>query len=376
LTPRRRRRSFVAMSEPMTDRERFLRTMRYQEVDRRPLHVVGAWKFTRDRWETEGLPEGVDVHEYLGVTPMRLNNISCNTWLCPPYESKLLREDDEFVYRQDEYGRTARYFKDHDSMPEWIDFPVKTPEDLRRVMDEHYRVDDLDARFAPDWADKARAAGEADNVVLIDGGCYYWTLRSLAGVETASYLLYDAYDTVDELFERYFTVCMEHLRRAVKLTTIDVIGFGEDIAYKNGPLMSPEMFRKLIKPRYRKIMDFAHEHGIDLTWYDSDGDIRLLIPDHLEVGVNSSAPTEVAAGMVPVELRRQFGRELRIIGGIDKRAVAAGREAIDAEIDRNRPLIAEGGFLPAIDHSVSSDISFDDYRYFLDRLTQALALEG
>jgi len=358
----------------MTDKERFLRTMRYQPVDRRPLHLVGPWSFTLDRWHREGLPEGVDLNEFLGVRPLKVNNISCQTWLHPPFEQRVLREDDEFIYRQDDYGRTARYFKDHDSMPEWLDFPVKNGDDLRRAMDEHYRIDDLNERFAPDWADKAAAAGQGDHVVLIDGGCYYWTLRSLSGVEQASYLLYDAYDLVDELFERYFTVVMEGLRRAVKLVRIDVIGFGEDIAYKNGPLMAPEMFRQLILPRYRKTMAFAHEHGIDLTWYDSDGDVRLLIPDHLSVGVNSIAPTEVAAGMVPVELRRQFGRDLRIIGGIDKREIARGRDAIDAEIGRNLPLIREGGFLPAIDHSVSSDISFDDYRYYLDAIQEALAM--
>jgi len=356
----------------MTDKERFLRTMRYEEVDRRPLHLVAPWKFTLDRWYAEGLPRDVKLNEYLGVTPLKLNNVSCNTWLHPPYEPRVLREDEEFIYRRDEYGRTARYFKDHDSMPEWIDFPVKSGEDLRRVMDEHYRVDDLDERFGADWEDKVRAAAEADNVILIDGGCYYWTLRSLAGVETASYLFYDAPELVDELFERYCTVVTEHLRRAVKLVQIDVVGFGEDIAYKNGPLMAPEMFRRLILPRYRRAMDFAHDHGIDLTWYDSDGDVRLLIPDHLSAGVNSVAPCEVAAGMVPTELRKQFGRELRIIGGIDKREVARGKSAIDAEIARNRPLIAEGGFLPAIDHSVSSDISFDNYRYYLDAVQEAL----
>ncbi len=357
----------------MNDRERFLRVMRYQEVDRVPLHLVHPWSFTLARWYDEGLPRGVKLNEFLGVTPLKLTNISPNTWLHPAYEPRLIREDEEFVYRYDEFGRTARYFKDHDSMPEWIDFPAKDRESFRRVVDEHYQVDDLDARFGPDWEQRVRDSIDGDGVVLIDGGCYYWTLRSVSGVETASYLLYDAADIVEELFERYFTVVMEGLRRAVKLgARIDVIGFGEDIAYKNGPLMSPEMVRAMIAPRYRKVMDFAHEHGVDLTWHDSDGDMRRLLPIWLECGVNSNAPCEVAAGMVPTELRQQFGRELRIIGGIDKRQIARGRDAIDAEIARNSALIREGGFLPAIDHSISSDISFDSYRYYLDRMQAAL----
>ena len=155
--------------------------MRYQEVDRRPLHLVGPWSFTLDRWYTEGLPRDVDLNEHLGVTPMQLANVSPNTWLDPPFERKIIREDEEFVYEFDNFGRTARYFKDHDSMPEWIDFPVKDRDSLRRCIDEHYQVEDLEARFPDNWEQTVRQAGGRDNVVMIDCCCYYWTRRAIAG---------------------------------------------------------------------------------------------------------------------------------------------------------------------------------------------------
>lgn len=358
----------------MTDRERFLRTLHYQPVDRRPIYLAGPWPDTLARWREEGLPEGVNVHEYLEATSLPASNISPNTAMYPPFEGQTLEETGEFVVRTDRYGRTIREFKDHTSMPEWLEFPVKNALDLERVLEEHYRVDDLDGRFPDEWAENARRAAGEDKIILIDGGCYYWTLRSLAGVERASFLFYDAPDLVEELFERYLTVVLEGIRRAARLegVQIDVIGFGEDIAFKNGPLISPRMFRRFILPRYRRMMGRAHELGVKLTWYDSDGDVRPLIPDYLSVGINTLAPCEVAAGMVPVQLREEFGRDLRIIGGIDKRQIAKGPEAIDAEIERNVPLIREGGFVPGIDHSVSSDISFENYRYFLERLREAV----
>ena len=358
----------------MTNKERFLRTMRYQPVDRPPIHLVGPWGDTLERWYGEGLPRGVDVHEYLGVEPLRTANLSPNTGIYPPFDQSVVEEDDTFRITIDAYGRTVRNFKNHTSMPEWLEFPVKTPGDLRRVMDEHFQVDDLDARFPDDWDDRVREAAQADRVIIVDGGCYYWTLRSLAGVEHASYLFYDAPDAVDELFERYNTAVLEGIRRATRAAHVDVVGFGEDIGFKTGPLISPDMFRRFILPRYKKGMDLAHEHGVDLTWYDSDGDVRQLIPDHLAVGVNSVAPCEVAAGMVPTELRRTFGRDLRIIGGIDKREIAKGTDAIDAEIARNQGVIDDGGFLPAIDHSIPADVSYDNYRYFLDTLRRVLGL--
>ena len=356
----------------MTERERFIRTLRYQPVDRRPLHLVGAWGDTLERWYGEGLPRGRDVNEYLGLQPVRVINVSPVTGVFPPFETKTICEDETTRVFVDSYGRTVRDFKDHTSMPEWLDFPVKSGDDLRRAIDEHFQVDPIDARFPPDWEDRVRRAGASGDVVLIDGGCYYWTLRSLAGVETASYLFYDAPDAVRELFERYNAVVLEGIRRAARLVSIDVVGFGEDIGFKTGPLISPAMFREFILPCYRKVMDLARAEGIDLTWYDSDGDVRAFIPDYLKVGIDTLAPCEVAAGMAPVELRRQYGRDLRMIGGIDKREVAKGRRAIDAEIARNQPVIEEGGFIPAIDHSVSADISFPDYCYFIQALQKAL----
>jgi hypothetical protein len=133
-------------------------------------------------------------------------------------------------------------------------------------------------------------------------------------------------------------------------------------------------FSRFIAPRYAKAMAFARDHGIGLTLHDSDGDCRMLLPLMLEAGVNSTAPCEVAAGMDPVALRAQFGRELRICGGFDKRIVPCGSAAVRTELERLAPVIREGGFAPGIDHSVSSDISWDHYRRFLDLIIQGTVL--
>ncbi|OAM90586.1 hypothetical protein OH491_02275 [Termitidicoccus mucosus] len=360
----------------MTPRERFLNTLNYQPVDQRPCYLAWPWFDTLARWRREGLPDGVtDVHEHLGVSGLgyRVSNITPAAGVFPDYPVKILREDGEFIYKTDRYGRTAKEFKDHSSFPEWLEFPVKTPEDLRRLLDEHFDVDNLDARFPADWLEQVHAAEQRGDVILIDGGCYYWTLRSVAGVDGAGYLLYDAPELVGELFERYHAVVMEGLRRAVKVTRVDIIGFGEDFACKSGPLLSPAMFRDMILPHYKKVMDFAHAHDVRLTWHDSDGDYRLLLPDMLSAGVNSTCPCEVASGMEPVGLRRQFGRELRIGGGFDKRIVPLGRSAVAAEFARLRPVIEEGGYIPGIDHSIPADVSYDRYREYVDELVKVSA---
>jgi uroporphyrinogen decarboxylase len=354
----------------MNQREAFLHCMAGRPAPVRPLHLVPIWPDTLARWRREGLPADVkDVHAHLGVQGLRVRNVTPIAGLRPAFPERQLREDEESRWYTDGYGRTVRDFKHHTSMPEWVDFAVKTPADLQMVLDRHFDVSDLDARFDADWQRRvAAAAADPGSVVLIDGGCYYWTLRSLAGVEHASYLLCDAPELVDELFERYFTVVMEGLRRTAGRLRIDVLGFGEDVAFKTGTLMSPPMFRQLILPRYRAAVALARELGIGITWLDSDGDMRPLIKDLLSVGIDGLAPCEVAASMDPVALRAAYGPVLKLIGGVDKRLVAQGRAAIDAELARLRPVLEAGGFMPAIDHSVSSDISWDNYRYFLDAL--------
>jgi len=361
----------------LTEKERYFRTMRYEDVDRRPLHLVGFWHDTVARWHTEGLPGDITeekIHEYLGVESkkLRMINVTGESGLYPAFEKKILKEDGDFVDSIDAYGRTIREFKNHTSMPEWIDFPVKTSNDLRHILDNHFDVSGMEARFSQKWEQKISEALNSDAVILLNGGGYYWMLRSIAGVENASYLLYDAPELVEELFERYYTVVAEGFKRVCPQIKVDVIGFGEDLAYNSGLLLSLDMFRKMILPRYARAMSLARENEIEFTWYDSDGDLRQLLDDLISTGINGIAPTEVAANMVPVELRKQFGRDLRIIGGIDKREIAKDKETIDAEISRNQELIDEGGFIPAIDHSVSSDISWDNYQYYIEKIQKAL----
>ncbi len=360
----------------MTNLDRLLRTLRYEPVDRRPMYLSMPWRDTLARWRREGLPEGTDPHEFLGIKEFGYPtaNITAAGGIYPPFTEKVLREDGDSVYRIDSYGRTVRELKNQTSMPEWVEFPVKGPADLRRLMDEHFDVANLDARFPADWEEKARAAAARQDVIMIDGGCYYFTLSNVAGVEGASYLLYDAPELVDELFERYLTVVMEGLKRAIRIVPVDLIGFAEDIAFKTGPLVAPETFRRFFLPRYRKVMDFAHAHGIEFTLFDSDGDLRTFIPELLAVGINNIWPCEVAANMSPAELRPKFGRELRLSAGFDKRAVARGPRAIEAELTRLLPLIREGGYVPGIDHTVSADISWDNYRYYIDALRRAVIL--
>jgi uroporphyrinogen decarboxylase len=123
-------------------------------------------------------------------------------------------------------------------------------------------------------------------------------------------------------------------------------------------------------PRYRKVVDFLRGRGVKYIGLDSDGLIDPLIPVWLDAGLNCLYPFEVQAGMDVLAVRKKYGKELRIWGGVDKRALASGPVAIDTELARLHPLMTEGGYIPHTDHSLPPDISFQNYIYFMKKMSE------
>ena len=77
-------------------------------------------------------------------------------------------------------------------------------------------------------------------------------------------------------------------------------------------------------------------------------------------------------GMDVVALRKKYGRSLRMWGGVDKRTLTLGRAAIDRELERVKPLIDDGGYIPMLDHSATPDTPYENFTYFLERLKTVL----
>ena len=91
--------------------------------------------------------------------------------------------------------------------------------------------------------------------------------------------------------------------------------------------------------------------------------------------MNGFWPLEVAAGMDPVALRKKYGKQILLIGGIDKRVLAQDKKAIEKEVMGKVPfLVSQGGYIPSLDHTVPPDVSFENYMYYL-QLIKAVSFE-
>jgi len=359
----------------MTYLERFLACMDYKHVDRVPFWSWGGWPETVERWKKEGYnpsqfePESVqDKRNVFGH------------WFFPnpPFEKKIIEKTDRHVVYINHEGILMKERTDqpYSSMPQFLKFPVETRAEFRTFWKERMKPD-LSKRIGPDWKDqlkKLRAQPLPFIIISDRWGGFFGPLRNLTGVEKLCTLFYDEPEFVEEMMDANADFIIAMMEQVLDVISIDAFGFWEDMAYNHAPLISPEMVRRFMLPRYRRVGDYLRKRGVRYIGLDSDGQIDSLIPVWLDAGLNFLYPFEVQCGMDVLAVRKKYGRELRICGGVDKRALIHGKQAIDAELKRVLPLMREGGYVPHTDHSCPPDISYDNYCYFLKKLEETCML--
>jgi hypothetical protein len=348
-----------------TPRELFQRIMHYEPVDRVPVFHWGCWDEVYDEWHAQGLPAGADVHAFLGVPPCDYGvGIDCG--LFPRFEEEILDEDDESKVIRQSDGVIARHWKHRSCIPHYIDFTLKGEEGW----DEYKRRLQPDpARIPPNHDEIIARALASGAPISIGTGSMIGHIRDWMGVEGLAYLAYDNRELLAEMVMTRADLIVWCLEQVLPKVAPDFGACWEDICFRTGPLLSPDIFAEVAVPAYRKISDTLLKYGVDLHMVDCDGMIDALIPHWLDGGVNVMFPVEIGAWRTdPMAWRRKYGKELRIFGAINKLEIAKGRAAIDAEIERRLPLMRAGGYVPLPDHLIIPGTSLSDYRYYLERL--------
>jgi uroporphyrinogen decarboxylase len=252
------------------------------------------------------------------------------------------------------------------SIPHYIEFPVKNRADWE-VLKDRYRLEDPIRNVPSESVESARKAAAEGWLVSSWASGFYGSLRWWVGTENLSYLFYDDPALVHEMAEHWAELILTQLRQVPAAVPINQFGWWEDMAFNHGPLVSPKTFGEFFVPCYKAVMDELRKHGCTLSSVDCDGNIHDLVPGWMKTGVNIMFPCEVGAGTDMFRLRKQFGREVRLQGGVDKHALAAGKDSIDRELERVTPLLEQGGYVPHLDHLVPPDISLGDYMYYREQ---------
>lgn len=357
----------------MNDRERFVRTLTGQAVDRVPfIKVFGGTNAIKPAWEQQapGLSTSIDrILRFEGVY-RGWGIAGVNTGLSQRGEPVVIQEDESRCVRRFADGTVEILQKGRDFAHQTVGWPVRSRADWERVKARHLQADDPE-RFPADWPGRVAAYRERDYPLQLTHGGVYGFARNMMGDQQLLVAFYDAPDLVHEIMDSYTDMVLAIWERMVREVDFDLIEFWEDMASKNGCLISPHMFREFMLPNYRRVAAFAEEHGIPILLVDSDGYIDKLVPLMWEAGITAMYPFEAGAGCNVEEVRREHP-DLGMIGGLAKECMIAGKEAIDREMEKARRFIQLGRFIPGPDHFVQSDVSWENYRYFMERLREVV----
>ena len=350
----------------MNARERFVAQMHYQPVDRCPIMDFGFWDETLVIWREQGYPEGADSNVYFDMD--RWDGIWINTGLHPGFEWKVLEDRGDTELVRDGAGVTKIRGKFLGSIPQEIAHTLKDRKSWEKEF--KWRLDgSAEGRYPADWVQREAQYKDPDrpNPIGLPVGSLYGCIRDWMGVENVSYLVHDDPDLFGEMVETVADCIIQSITPALESgIRCEYASFWEDMCYRGGPLLSPRHFRKFLVPNYTRITRLIMKYGIDVVTVDCDGDISQLVPLWLEAGVNTMFPIEVGVwGADPVAYRKQYGKDLLMIGGVGKRILAAGPEAITAEVERLLPLVEEGGYIPLPDHRVPPDVTLANYQHYL-----------
>ena len=369
----------------MTHRERLLAVLNNQPYDRLPIVHFGYWTETLQKWVAEGHLTADEIHgcedgnavdralaDKLGFDFNWQCMFNANGGLLPGFERKVIQElPDGVQHILNAQGVITVQSAGVNSIPAEIDHLLKD----RASWEEHYKW-----RYA--WSDKRVDLASLNQLkhekrefpLGLHCGSLFGQIRDVLGLEGVSYLYVDD----EPLFREIIDTLGDLAYRAVECTVtqgsgvgFDFAHFWEDICFKNGPLINPAVFREYVGPHYRRITTLLKRHGINIISLDCDGWIDALLPVWFENGVNTMFPIEVGtwnASIAP--WRKQYGRELRGVGGMNKTVFAYDRAAVDAEIERLRPLVALGGFIPCPDHRIPPDAKFGNVCYYTERMRQ------
>jgi hypothetical protein len=384
----------------MNDRQRCLAVLTYQPYDRLPVVHFGFWSDTLDKWAAQGHitadeartwgdgnPTDASISAKLGFD---FNYYACyhpDTRLKPPFESRVVREfPDGSQHVLDSNGAIVLRIPGTQGIPAEIDHLFKGRAeweaeykhryqfDMERVTKAWVRVNDVMMRFDEGGLDFLQR-DDRDYYYGLHCGSLYGQIRDFMGVENSCYLYADDEELFDEIIATVGELCYQDTKAALESgAKFDFAHFWEDICFKNGPLIAPSVFEEKVGPQYKRITDLVKSYGIEIISLDCDGMIDALIPTWLKNGVNTMFPIEVGtwnASIAP--WRAQYGKEIRGVGGMNKVVFAYDRAAIDAEIERLKPLVELSGFIPCPDHRIAPDAEWDSVRYYCDRMHEVFA---
>ncbi len=362
----------------MTDRNRFIRQMSYQSVDRCFNMEFGYWNENFQLWDIflkNHITSNEEADIFFNFDRIEICRLPVR-WMNPPFEPQVVSETATTKTIINPDGLLAEIPKDgHDTIPHYLKSSIVTPEDWKRCKEERFRTDDP-VRKVDVQALKRMYPKDRDFPVGVDCGSMIGRVRDMLTFEGLAYAVYDYPDMVEDMVETACVMVEHFLDQVLPHIDFDYASGWEDICFKSGPIVTVDFFKRVVVPRYKRIRKRLDQAGIDLWYTDCDGDVRPILPLMMEGGINCLFPFEVNGCAHPAELLHEYGKDLRIMGGVDKMKLGEGPKAIKAYLETLVPLVERGGYIPFCDHRCPPNVKVEDYLYYLDLKEQMFGMKA
>ena len=382
----------------MNSREKFLSCMAFDPGGPIPKWEYGYWAAAVRGWYEEGLEVSAKIPddlvggdsiraEVMGYKPggyvdteihaifnqdAHQRRIPVDNFIYPRFEEVVLEDHPDSEVVRDGWGIVRHKKKDQSSLDHFVSGPVSTMNDWEELKEEHLQADTV-GRFPENWETLVEEYKQRDYPLVLGGGQgFFGSVRYLLGEVEALVGFIKKPELVHAINDHLCDLWIGLTDKVLKDIKPDIFLIWEDMCYKSGPLISPKMVAEFMVPYYKRLCGYLNENGIDIIHVDTDGDARPIIELLLEGGMTGTFPLEVNANMDVAELRKSFP-SLQMIGGVDKMALLAGKDAIDNELDNKiLPVMKEGGFIPTIDHLVPPGISWENFSYYREKLNRMI----
>ena len=346
--------------DTMTSHERFSRMFSHREADRVPV-IDDPWGATVERWRREGMPENVSYVDFFGLD----NEAHFGVDNSPRYPAETIEQTQEYRIHTTPWGATLKDWNHIASVPQFLDFKINSPDTWRearaRMTPTHDRIpwDYLSSNYRQ-WR---------DNGQWIVGGLWFGfdvTHSWMVGTERVLMALVEDPDWCVDMFNHLLDVQLALFDTVWDAGYhFDSVRWPDDMGYKEHQFFSVATYREILKPVHKKAIDWAHAHGIKAHLH-SCGNVMPFIPELIDIGLDALNPLEVKAGMDPISLKKAYGQQLVLHGGINA-VLWDNPEAIEAEMRRVVPIVKEnGGYIFSSDHSVPSSVSLQDFRHIVE----------
>lgn len=322
----------------MNGRERFQKIMGYDQPDRAPLFKEGIRDDVIETWHSEGMPRDKVLAELFKI--------------------------DQRIDVQPELEPRPR-------LAQW---PVERAH-LKEF--EHNLNPEDPGRLPVDWQERVDEYATQDKPIMlrVHRGLYQ-TLGVIdwRGFADVNLLLIDDPKLAHDLLEIQANFAARLVQRILSEVNVDAAIFSEPISDNNGPLISPKMFESFGYTSYSPLLEVLQRSGVQTIIFRSYANARFLLPVILKWGFNCLWACEENFGDMDYRIiRREFGRELRLIGGIDVDILRQDKESIRREVMEKVPsLLADGGFIPLADGRIRANVPYENYDYYRNLLEKVV----